>query len=274
MMMASAYACAANFNMYNFMGDVAQNPTALAPSGMWGFLANEFPSTTGSDDYAEGAQAAEDALLSVIDPGTVVLANETFDNNDIGSNIFNPEAYQVGTRTVASNAYLFFVSMAAIGAIGSRYDKPTASGSGSTATYHPSSSPPFPWVTAATVTPDGCAYASAVLNFVDSLGALAGSVPGSLGSSILSLQSTFKNGITVAPGVTIGIGSACSDGCTGAAIAPIAGTGCALSSCSNADSIGCPLTLRNRASCTGQANDSNSCAAAGIINFVVNQIWQ
>lgn len=231
MMMASAYGCAAGINIFKFIGDIAQTPTGIAPPGMWAFLATEFPSTT-ADDAAEGAQAGEDALASVIAPGTVVLLNEEFNTTT-----FNPGAYDPNSRLSNANAYLFFMSMAAIGTLENR------DGSGNQ----------LPWTSATAVDDDGCAYGSAIVNYADALAALAGTLPGSLGTSINSALSLVQQAV----------GDGCAAGCL------LCGLG---TSCPGTLIGGCPMTLRYRASCTGTATDPNSCAVAGLVT-AVNSQW-
>ena len=118
MMMASAYGCDAHINLFSLIGDIAEKSSTLVGGGFWAFLASEFPSTT-SDRVPEAAQLAQDALLSVIDPGAVVLPNEMFNITT-----FNPASYRVGDRIGDANAYLFFTSMAGMGGLESRYGKP------------------------------------------------------------------------------------------------------------------------------------------------------
>jgi hypothetical protein len=245
-LMASVDGCAAGMNFFKFLGDIALKGSALASGGIFGFAAVEFPSVF-TDDRAEAAQAAEDALESIYDPGTVVLLSEEFNTKT-----FNPGVYNVNSRLNTANAYLFFISLAAIGSIETRYNTPTSTGS-------PSTSPPVPWTSATAVTADGCAYGSAIVNFADSLGVLAGALPGDLGTTIAGIQSVFQTAIY----------DACNAGCTGSLIVggvPVpSNSGCSLSACAN-----CPMTLRDRTSCTATNTDPNSCAVAGIVNVLVN----
>lgn len=235
LMMASAYGCSAHINLFQFIGDLATNSGSLATGGFWAFLATEFPSTI-ADRVPESAQLAQDALQSVLDPGGVILTNNMFNVKT-----FNPAAYNIQDRLNDANAYLFFVTMAAIGGIENRYGNPYPNGKKGNN---------LPWSTPASLDPttnqgaDGCAYASAIVNFADSLGALASTTSGTLQTTISSLKTTFQSGIY----------TACDQGCT---------ILCGLSSCPK-----CPTALRDRTSCTGLATDASSCAAAGIATFV------
>jgi len=137
--------------------------------------------------------------------------------------------------------------MAAIGAYQARYGNPFPSGKKGN---------PLPWTTAATVDADGCAYASAILNMVDSMGALAQS-SSALNSSVSAIQSVFQTAIY----------QACDFGCQNTAV-PIAGwvaSGCTVA--------GAPARAARRRFMTGPpvtglASDLNSCAVAGIVNFI------
>jgi hypothetical protein len=239
MMMASAYACEATINLFEVVNDLIANSSAIAGAGFWNFLALEFPSTT-NDRVSEAAQLAQDALHSVISPAAVILPTNMY-NTDT----FNPGALTTQDRYSDANAFLFFVSMAAIGSIENRYGSPDSNGKRGTAT--------LPWMTATSIKAtgtateaDGCAYASAIVNYVDALDGLASSTSGKISDTFASLHSTFSSAIY----------QACDQGCT---------VICGLSSCPT-----CPATLRNRSSCAGTVTDPASCAAAGIVNFLVN----
>jgi hypothetical protein len=140
---------------------------------------------------------------------------------------------------------LFFVSMAAIGGIENRHGSPYPNGKRGVATL-PWMAPTSIKATGTSTEADGCAYASAVVNYVDSLEGLASSTTGKIATTFQSLYTTFSSVIY----------QACDQGCT---------VICGISSCPT-----CPATLRNRSSCAGTATDPASCAAAGIANFMVN----
>jgi hypothetical protein len=240
MMMASAYGCDAHINLFNQLFSLSSDPGNLVGSGFWQFTAKEFPSTT-EDRVVEGAQLALDAVQSVIEPGAAVLPENTFNLLT-----FNPGSYSVVDRSADANSYLFFVSMALIGGLESRYGSPFPNGKKGN---------DLPWINsdptiagpASAVTPDGCAYAAGVINFIDSLGGLAKVTTGTLSTTFLSLQSGYKGAID----------AACASGC--ATCAAAGGT----ATCSV-----CPTVLRNRAACTYTKNDPSSCAAAGIVNAI------
>lgn len=237
--MAAAYACEATINVFTLIGELAENASEFTGSGFWDFLARRFPSTA-DDRIVEGAQLAQDALHAIVEPSAVILPSNQYELDS-----FNPGTLNSVDRTPDANSYLFFVTLAAIGGIESRYGSPDADGKRGTAT--------LPWTSATAVKAsgtaqeaDGCAYASAIVNFVDSLGGLASATTGSISTTFSSLQTTFKSGIF----------AACDMGCT---------VLCGLSSCPT-----CPATLRNRSSCEGTVTDPASCAAAGITTFMVS----
>jgi hypothetical protein len=229
MMMASTYGCSANLNFFSLIGEVGTQSATIIAGGLWSFMAEQFPSTD-ADRVPEAGQLAQDALQAVISPSAVVLSNGLF-NTDT----FNPGAYSVDDRLLNATAYLFFTSMATMGGLENRNGNP------------------LPWTDPTLVDEDGCAYASAVVNFADSLTGLETVTQGQLKTAISGMKSAFQTLIY----------ANCDYGCT--TICGIAG-GCPT----------CPKELRNRTSCTSVATDPASCAAAGIIanpGFGVNDQW-
>jgi hypothetical protein len=249
---ASAYACWANVNYFKLIGDIVSNSGTLAGSGFWSFASSLFPSTAGQDHVAEGAVLAQDALLASLVPGIPILP----------SGAINYGSYNVGSiypsdRTDDSNLYLIFTAMAGIGSFQNRYGNPDSA-------FHPQSA--LPWKTAANATTDGCGYASSILNFVDAITQAQTIVPSNLKNALNSISSAFSTSLDLA----------CDFGCTGLvppAVAPFnpsnkwVASGCNFNSGCTIDRK-CPSTLRNRFSCQAQTTDVNSCAAAGITNFI------
>jgi hypothetical protein len=215
--MASTYGCSAGINFFALLGEIVANSGTIVTGGLWAFLAEQFPSTD-EDRVPEAGQLAQDALQSVISPSAVVLSNNLFNTDG-----FNPGAYAVRDRLDQANAYLFFVEMATIGGLESRYGHP------------------LPWTTTASIDEDGCAYASAVVNFADSLTGLSSQTTGSLNSAISGMKDAFQSVIY----------QNCDLGCIACGIAG----GCPT----------CPKELRDRTSCTAGATDPASCAAAGLV---------
>lgn len=256
MVTASAYACDANIDFFPLLGTLVTNAASLSSGGLWSLLSETFPSVQGQDHVVEGALFAEDALQATLQSGVPVLTqNQT-----------NPGSYNVGSvyasdRTSDSNIYMLLVSMAAVGGLESRNGDPSAS-------YHKQAS--LPWATAATMTSDGCAYAAAILNLIDSIGAVGTALPTQEQTPFKNINTAFSTILTFA--CNVGLNST-----TGVYPIPPSGTPANLggatstwvsSGCTLTTGGGCPYTLRNRSSCTGLATDPNSCAAAGIINFI------
>jgi hypothetical protein len=185
-----------------------------------------------------------DALQSVLIPGQVIVpAYET------NATTFNPGSTLVSDRTTDSNFYLFFMTLAAIGGLENRYGAPDAS-------YNKTQN--LPWTTAATVTDDGCEFASAIVNMVDALEASISNMTGGLATGAQNIETAFSATINLA----------CHYGCTNT-VPPIAGwqaSGCTVTT----DCSTCPLSLRDRTQCVFNTvpTDQTSCAAAGIVNMV------
>ena len=247
---ASAYACNARVNFFPLINNLVANSATLIGPGFWSKMAEFFPSTAGSDYVMEGAILGLDVLKAVLVPGALVLpANQT------NAGTYNPGSVFISDRTSDSNMYMIFVAMSAIGGIQSRYGSPNP------VTFVKTVD--LPWTTAATVDDDGCAYASSIIYFIDALGDSASLVSPSLSPTLTSISVTFQAAIN----------AACDAGCQGSTpgvgVPPIlrAGawtpSGCALAACAS-----CPTALRDRTRCTGLATDENSCAAAGIVNFI------
>lgn len=228
MAMASTYGCSAQINFFAFLGEIASNSATIVGGGLWAFVADQFPSTS-ADRIPEAGQLAQDALQAIISPSAVVLSNNLFN-----STTFNPAAYNVDDRLPNSTAYLFFTSLATMGGLESRYGNP------------------LPWTDATLIDDDGCAYASAVVNFADSLTGLAAQTTGSLGEAMSGMRD----------GLQALIYANCDFGCIACGIAG----GCPT----------CPKELRDRTSCTAAAADPASCAAAGLVGTPVlgiNDQW-
>jgi hypothetical protein len=244
--MSSVYACSAGINLISLINSIAQNSSVLSGSGFWALLAELFPSTF-TDVVPESAEYATDAIFATLYPGQIVSAANT-----TNAGTYNPGSVIAANRIPDANSYLTFVSMAAIGGLENRYGLPTAP------TYNKTQN--LPWVTASTsgMKGDGCGFSASILNFFDGIEAIGNNLSGnSLTSNLNTVYSTFN---------TI-LNAACALGCQGLP-APYDlsfASGCSFTA---AQCSACPLTLRNRASCSGQTSDMNSCAAAGLIDFI------
>lgn len=244
MITASAYACKANFNFFKFISDLVNENTYLL-TGFWGVLAKLFPSKDRTDYTVESALLATDALMATIKPGAVMLPTSYINTNlDKTAANYNLGSVYSSDRLEDANTLLLFVSMAAMGALENRYaniDPLTHKGA-------------LPWTTLdslnSSVIPsgyDGCAYASEVVNFIDTVVAVAKLATGDVQGSL--------NTLTL---ITEGLFLGCDQGCK--ACDPT-------SSCAT-----CPAALRDRTQCKGVATDPVSCAAAGMIN-AINATW-
>ncbi len=233
---AGTYGCFATINLLNILTDLQNFSGNLAGSGFWEFLVQEFPSTA-SDRIPQSAMDGTDALLAAIKPGTVLLP-QYIDKTDTN----NVKSFLPSDRVDDANSYLTFVSMALMGSLQSRYGLPTSN-------HHKSQT--LPWTSSTAVTTDGCAFASAVLNFNDGLKFIIDASP----PAIAKFYTTIKNALTA------GLDPACAAGCSN----PLDCNDSSLCS-------GCPISLRNRNACTSLNTDANSCAASGLVNFV-NSAW-
>lgn len=232
---ASAYGCDAKINLFNVVNDFSNFKGNLAGSGFFEFLVEEFPSVANPDDKVpQSAEDGTDAAMATLNNGTVLVTDYT-----INSTTYNPGSLLYTDRVNDANAFLTFLSMSLIGSLLNRYGDPTAN-------HHKSVA--LPWTSAATTPGDGCALASALLNFDDGIVYISAASPPNIQSTYNSIQSFFGPALQ----------KACTEGCTfcGGSV-----------SCTT-----CPTTLRSRASCTGSTTDVNSCAAAGLVSFV-NDVW-
>jgi hypothetical protein len=261
---ASAYGCSAGIDFFGLAGQIVTDSAQMAFSGtgtgFWSLLAELFPSTTGQDYKMEGAFYATDALLSVLNPGVLVLPE-----NQVNAGSYNVGSVLTEDRTEDSNLYLLFVAMAGIGTVESRYGYPSPTNFTKTQV--------LPWTTAAAMNADGCGLAASVLNFFDAVTAAESDLSGNLGNVLTQITQA---------GVMKYLNNACQYGCLGTSpdgdpaneiIYDPSGTNWALSGATLATPCStCPFSLRNRSSCTGLATDVNSAAAAGLINFINNSI--
>jgi hypothetical protein len=233
---AASYGCTAKVNVFQILSDLSK-ASDLGGSGLWKFLSREFASVANPDDkIPTAAGLGTDAAFSAVNPGTLFVPAA-----EVNASTKNPGTLIFEDRLSDANSYLTFLSMSLMGSLLSRAGAPDALTHVKTVS--------LPWVTAATAAGDSCAFASGLLNFFDGLDSISRSSPASVKSS----YHTISNFLTQA------VDAACAVGCTFI---------CAnVTPCSS-----CPLTLRDRTSCTGVSTDVNSCAAAGIAVFV-NGSW-
>lgn len=268
---ASAYACDANLDFVDFVNNLVNDKGSLVGPGLWPKLASYFPSspTPGADQVVEGAEFASDLLQSVLSPGALVSSANQLTDSKFAQ--YNPGSALASDRTIDANFYLVLTSMAAIGGLENRYASTTSPtfelGTSSTLAS-------WDGADASAVDANGCSYASSIVNFADATGGVATQLTGSGGDTVQKLQGLYQTVIyafcdagcqnmdaatfiskypivAAGSGITVGAWKPSGAGCT---------TTCA----------SCPTTLRDPGSCKQLATDPNSCAAAGIMNMIVN----
>lgn len=240
MLVSAAYGCYSGVNIFSALGKMMENASALSGAGFWGLLTGMYPSVK-TDRIVEAAMFGMDAAMAALKTGQVLVPFDL-----INTTTKNPGSINILDRIDNANVFIFFLSMAVIGGTQNRWGAPNSA-------YLKTQN--LPWTTAATMDGEGCAYASSILNFVDTIGGFANAVGGPVKDSLLQVQSLFQQGIYLA----------CDLGCQNL---PIGGgwvpSGCTVTTaCAS-----CPRGLRDRQRCTGQTDDQVSCAAAGIVNFI------
>lgn len=235
---SSAYACYAGVDYLSLLSQLVSGTTASGE--FWTILAKLFNKTDTAG--LEAAWTASDTLLSVLDPNRLIASS-----NQLNSTTVNPGSIDPQDRTTDGNHYLTFTSMAVIGRTENRNGKPDSS-------YHKTVN--LPWTTAATVTSEGCAYASAVVSMLDGIRASVSVTSGSIKTTLQKISTTFETAV----------GLACEAGCRGTV-----GSGCAFAagSCTGVNGF-CPTALRNRSSCstTNPTTNVSNCAAQGIVTMI------
>ncbi len=234
--MASTYGCYAGVNILGIVRSLTEYGGVLSGGGLWAFLVQTFPSVAVPDDKKpQSAEYGLDAVMAAISPGVFPTEASLYRKDT-----YNPGSLSYHDRISTANAFQTFLGMALIGSLLSRYGLPDAN-------YHQTVL--LPWTTAAATAGDGCALASGILHFSDGLEFLS-SISGVALSGFYGTIQSFLDTV---------VDAACKAGCN---------------SCGGSVSCEtCPLSLRDRSSCTGSSTDVNSCAAAGIARMV-NLTWQ
>jgi hypothetical protein len=237
---ASANACAANINFFQLITDLGESD--LVGSELWVSLTRLFPSTV-TDQRVTGGQNALDSLFAIRVPGSLTPPQYIINASSV-----NPGSLVAAHRTSDSNIYSMLVSMSLVGALQNRYGAPDG-------TYHKTqklgatAGNANGWEVVTSVDVNACTYTGSVLTMFDSItqvsDVIGTALGGSVGSSLVTAATTY----------TAFLNAACDAGCQACGFP--AGT------CTP-----CPITLRNRYSCTGVATDQASCAATGIANFM------
>lgn len=246
---ASAHACNIGIKFFTKATELAESD--LLGSEFWASMTRLFPSTLADSRY-ESALAATDALSAILKTGTLVGTQYRVNTDTV-----NPGSTNANDRKSDANIQMVLISMATIGILQNRYSAPNSSYQ-KTRRLGDRYGNNTGWNNAARVDEEGCAYAGSILTLFDSVEAVATEL-GSLGTSLASMVDSLEAGLN----------AACDAGCSNVLIA-----GCSLpaGTCTT-----CPITLRNRASCSGEVTDVESCAAAGIvhsINFTPGFGWE
>lgn len=243
---ASAHACAMDLEFFQMLTQLGT--VNLMPPFFWQSVSELLYNSSLTDTQLLSRENsgwfATDALMAILQQGVVVPSGLA-----INAETSNPGSVDVSHRTADSNFYMLFVSLALMSHTQNRHGAPD-SANGYTKTQN------LPWTTLADMDEEGCAYAGAILNFFDSVGAVASEIGGDMSESLLDSRSAFL-GASIVP--------SCVLGCTGDDDADgiFEDAGCQALSLS---CTGCPKALRNRDSC--MASNEAKCAAAGLIRFV------
>lgn len=260
---ASAHACNAGIpSFFTFIENAAaENWGVDAPPGgsfLFRSVAKLFAETNTSvlAKRISSSRSALQALQSHLKTGVYVAQN-----HQITTSAYNPGSTLASDRSVDSNLYLLFVSMASLGAIENRYGAPDATtfkkgqALGTQGTTD--------WESYLRIDEDACLYASSLLSLIDAYIETADTLSSGLASSLGDL-SVFTSVFDLA----------CAAGCNNQ-IPPVSVGGTTSGCATNAGLCdACPRQLRDPSVCTSTANlalgnrNPYACAAAGLINFV------
>lgn len=260
---ASAHACNAGISsFFTFITDAAaENWGVDAPPGgsyLFRSVAKLFTETNTSvlAKRISSSRSAIQALQSHLKSGVYVAQS-----HQVTTSPYNPGSTLGSDRTVDSNLYLMFVSMASLGALENRYGAPdsTTFKKGQALGTQGATN----WETYQRIDEDACLYASSLLNLIDAYIETADTLTSGLASSLGDL-SVFTSVFDLA----------CAAGCNNQS--PPASVGGSTSGCATNAGLcaACPRQLRDPSVCTSTANlalgnrNPYACAAAGLINFV------
>jgi hypothetical protein len=243
MLYASAHACNMGIQLYDLIDQIT-SASLNSPDAIFKSLVKIFPSRTALDTRLQSGWFAQDALQSILKPGSVVASN---DANPSSAN--NPGSVLSRDRTDDANMYLTFVAMGEVGTSLNRYgynasDDPAAMG------YAQSILIPFDSqaLIKADASGAGCSLASGLLNMFDGIRSVITLVSGSTSASLNNILTNLET-VTLLAG---------KNACTT--------DGFSSNQCDAA-----AQRLRYRASCT--ESDSIASFAGGIVNGI-NLGWQ
>lgn len=251
---ASAHACRAGLEYIEFLLFLQNNTLCTIGNcnGLWTGLTKHFyqgdlSSAQTRSDLTQAMYAtwfSIEGLQATLSPGVVVP-----DHLQVNPGTNNVGSVLTAHRTDDANLYLLFVSMAEIGVTQNLYGQTQARPfqSNYLKTVY------LPWINSGSIDQAGCAYASAILNMVDTA---------EVASATLDLS--FDTNIITA------LDAACVAKCT---------TGTAFGGCGLSTAVcgsGCSVNLRNRYTCNGDpqtgvvADAVAECSARAVVDFVNN----
>jgi hypothetical protein len=136
---------------------------------------------------------AQDALQSILNPGTVVAPVD-----EINFTSYNPGSDLASDHTLDSNSYLIFIGMSVVGTTLNRSSYTTATPA--SLSYAPQQL--LPWTSQALVQADttgaACALASGFLNMIDAITQTAGYLSGATVSQLNTISTALEAGVAVA----------------------------------------------------------------------------
>jgi hypothetical protein len=180
MLHASALGCTAGIRVLDNLDQFS----SFGGVNALGQFARIFPSVL-YDQKLESVWLAQDALMAILNPGTVVGPAD-----QVNPNTPNSGSVLISDRTVDSNVYMLFVSMATIGNTLYRYGTPDSS-------YNQGAD--IPWSSRTLVQSDlsgsACGLAAGFLNFFDAFRTVKSLLSSSAASSLDSFITTIEDPI-------------------------------------------------------------------------------
>ena len=206
LLFASSHGCNIGIVLYTLLDELTKS-TFSSQDEIFKALVRLFPSTT-DDTKLQSAWLAQDALLSSLQSGAVVGTVDEFNPgaSSVGGGVdpttnipYNLASVYARDRTLDSNAYLVFISMAVVGNSLNRYGY--ASGQSPAALSY-AQGQDLTWTTAALVQADtsgaACGLVSGLLNMLDSIDAISGLLSGGSSSSLSSISTNLTSAVTQA----------------------------------------------------------------------------
>ena len=183
---ASAQGCNIGINLYPLLTDISTSDFSSIDA-IFKSLVRLFPSTS-SDTRLQSAWLATDALLACVETSSTLT-----DPFVINASSYNPGSVLVSDRTVDSNSYLLFISMALIGNSLNRFGYSSGQ-SPSGLSYAQGAL--LPWESRDLIKSDntgvGCAHATGMLNMFDGIQANLGLFPSNISGAMSNINSLLS----------------------------------------------------------------------------------